>query len=58
MKDWIITIVGTIIFFGVNVLLDYLYNKSVDWKSAIIFSITFAIIEALCQIYRNKKSNK
>ena len=58
MKNLIIIIVGTIIFFGVNVLLDYLFNKSIDWKMTIISSIIFAIFEIFCQMYRNKKSNK
>ncbi len=58
MKNLIITIVGTIIFFGGNVLLDYLFSKSIDWEMAIISSIIFAIFETLCQIYKNKKSKK
>lgn len=58
MKNLIITIVSTIIFFGVNVLLDYLFSNSIDWKMAIITSILFAIFETFCQIYKNKKSNK
>lgn len=58
MKSWIITIVGTIIFFGINVLLDYIFSKSIDWKMAIVSSIIFAIFEALCQVYRNKRSNR
>ena len=58
MKNWIITIVGTIAFFGVNILLDYLFSKSIDWKMAVISSLIFAVFEMMCQIYRNKNSNK
>ena len=54
MKNWIITIVGTIVFLGVYILLDYLFSKSIDWKMAVISSIIFAVFEALCQIHRNK----
>ena len=58
MKNWISTIVSTILFLGVYILLDYLFGKSIDWEMAVISSIIFAVFEIICQIYRNKKSNK
>lgn len=58
MKNWIITIVGTIIFFVFYILLDYLFGRDIDWKMAIISTILFAIFEAFCQSQRNKKSNQ
>ncbi len=58
MKNLIITIIGTILFFGFYILVDYLFGGDIDWKTAIIFSIIFAIFEAFCQSQRNKKSDK
>ena len=58
LRDYMITIIGTIMFFGTQFLFDYLYDKSVDWKWIIMSTILFAIFEAFCQSQRNKKSDK
>ncbi len=58
LRHYIITMIGTILFFGTQFLFDYLYDKSVDWKWIIISTILFAIFETFCQSQRNKKSDK
>ncbi len=58
MKNFIITMIGTILFFGFYILVDYLFGGEIDWKTAIIASIIFAIFEAFCQIYRDKHQEK
>ena len=54
MKRWIKYLISTIIFGIVYTLVEYLLNKSINWKMVIVTTITYAIFYTTIDLISNK----
>lgn len=55
MKDYLKYIISTVIFFATYVLLEYLFDKNINWETIMIATILYAILNTGCNMLFNKK---
>lgn len=51
MKNWVKYIISIIVFFTSYVLMQILFNKSIDWKMTIVATMIYAILDAICVVF-------
>ncbi len=58
MNKWLFTIISSVIFFGIYIILECIFSESIDWKMAIIMTVMYVVLQICIKIFEVRKLKK
>ena len=58
MKDWIKYLISAVTFGIVYVAMEYIFTRNIEWKTIIVTTIIYGILNAILNIVAKKKTTK